>query len=63
MAAEWRRTGERGALMLRYREAARALRAACDEGAGELSKIVGEQRMSQEKLDRDAAAKGSLRRG
>lgn len=50
-------------LMLRYREAARALRTACDEGAGELSKIVEEQRMSQEKLDREAAAKGSLRGG
>jgi hypothetical protein len=43
-------------LMSRYREAARALRTACDQGAGELSEIVEEQRMRQEKLDREHLA-------
>jgi hypothetical protein len=50
-------------LMLRHRDAARALRKACDEGAGELSRIVDEQRLRQEKLDRETAEKDSLRHG
>ncbi|MBV8757095.1 MAG: hypothetical protein JO257_07470 [Deltaproteobacteria bacterium] len=43
--------GEIPNLMARYRKAARALRAACDQGAGELSKIVAEQRTRQQTLD------------
>jgi hypothetical protein len=39
-------------LMSRYRQAARALRTACDQGALELSDIVEEQRIAREKLGR-----------